>query len=346
MQRPSIRIAALAAVFVAVLALQGMALAQYKVTYLDANQAGMAQQPADPDLINAWGIARGPNSPYWVSDEGTGKSTLYDSQGVKQGLVVEIPSASRTMRGTPSGIVFNGNNAFTVSKAGISGPAFFVFDTLDGTISGWNPGVDLHHAVIAVDNSKSGTVYTGLAIAQDINWLYAADNANNVVNVYDGSFNHIETLSDPMIPAGFTAYGVQVIGHQLFVTFASTGNAAGGFVDIFDEFGNFKRRFTSGAPLNQPWGIALAPANFGPFSGAILIGNNTPDGTINAFNRATGAFLGQLKNQAGVTVHINQLWGLKFGNNNAATGASNELFFTAGPQNYANGRFGLIQFVP
>jgi uncharacterized protein (TIGR03118 family) len=260
--------------------------------------------------------------------------------------MVEIPSASGMMRGTPSGIVFNGNNAFTVSKSDTSGPAFFIFDTLDGTISGWNPGVDLHHAVIAVDNSASGTVYTGLAIASDINWLYAADNANNVVNVYDANFNHIETLSDATIPAGFAAYGIQVIGHEVFVSFASTGDAPGGFVDIFDEFGNFKRRFASGAPLNQPWGMAVAPSDFGPFSGAILIGNNTPDGTINAFNRATGAFLGQLKNQAGFPVHINQLWGLEFGNNNAVTGARNQLFFTAGPQNYANGRFGVIQFIP
>lgn len=346
MQRPSIRIAALAAVFIAVLAFQGMALAQYKLSYLDANQAGKAQQPADPDLVNAWGIARGPSSPYWVSDNVTGKSTLYNSQGVKQGLVVEIPSASGTMLGTPSGIVSNGNDAFVVSKPGVSGPAFFIFDTLDGTISGWNPNVDLHHAVIAVNKSKSGTVYTGLAIAKDINWLYAADNAHNVVNIYDANFTHIETLSDPTIPAGFAAYGVQVIGHQLFVTFASTGDAPGGFVDIFDEFGNFKRRFASGAPLNQPWGIALAPSDFGPFSGAILIGNNTPGGTINAFKRTTGAFLGQLKNQAGITLQINQLWGLEFGNNKAANGASNELFFTAGPQNYANGRFGVIQFIP
>lgn len=321
------------------------ATAQYKVTYLTANQSGVAAHQ-DKNLVNAWGLARAGNSPYWISDNGTGLSTLYVSNGTPQPLVVAIPPASGSGMGSPTGIVFNGNNAFTVSENGMSGPAFFIFATLDGTISGWNPGVDLTHAVIAVNNSSSGTVYTGLAIADDISWLYAADAANNRVNVYDANFNHIETLTDTNIPAGFAPYGIQVIGHQLFVTFASTGNAPGGFVDIFDEFGNFIRRFASNGTLNQPWGIALAPANFGPFSHAILIGNNTPDGTINAFDRKTGKFLGQLKTPDGKVLHINQLWGLEFGNGNVMTGDRNQLFFTAGPQNYANGRFGMIQFVP
>ena len=348
MQRPSTRILSLAAVFLAVLTLNSMAMAQYKVTYLDANQAGKAMQPPDPDLVNAWGLARGPNTPYWVSDEMTGKSTLYDSVGVKQGLVVEIRSASGMVHGSPSGIVFNGNNAFTVTENGASGPALFIFATLDGTISGWSPGVDLHHSVIAVNNSASHTMYTGLAIAKDINWLYAADMANNRINVYDQNFIQLTdvVLADPNIPAGFAPYGVQVIGKQVFVTYASTGNAPGGFVDIYSEFGGTPRRFASNGTLNQPWGIAQAPSDFGPFSNAILISNNLPAGTINAFDKKTRAFLGQLKTPAGTTVQINQLWGLKFGNNNAATGASNELFFTAGPQNYANGRFGVIQFIP
>jgi uncharacterized protein (TIGR03118 family) len=134
-----------------------------------------------------------------------------------------------------------------------------------------------------------------------------------------------------------------VIGHEVFVTFASPNNVPGGFVDEFGEFGNFIRRFASGGTLNQPWGIAVAPADFGPFSKAILIGNNLPQGTINAFNRSTGKFLGQLKTPAGTTLHINQLWGLEFGHGNATNGARNQLFFTAGPQNYANGRFGVIQ---
>jgi uncharacterized protein (TIGR03118 family) len=347
MQRSSARILVLAVALVTMLVLvQGMAVAQYKVTYLDANQADKAVQPPDPNLVNAWGIARGPSTPYWVSDEMTGKSTLYTADGTRQGLVVNIPSASGTVQGTPSGIVFNGNNAFTVSEGGVSGPAFFIFATLDGTISGWNPSVDLFHAVIAVNNSASGTVYTGLAIAPDINWLYAADNAHNQVNVYGAGFNHIETLTDPTIPPGFSAYGVQVIGRTVFVTFASTGTAPGGFVDMFGEFGTFIRRFTSGGTLNQPWAIAVAPSNFGPFSNAILIGNNTPNGTISAFERKTGKFLGFLKTPEGTNVRINQLWGLKFGNGNDTTGARNQLFFTAGPQNYANGRFGVIEFVP
>ncbi|MBV8476060.1 MAG: TIGR03118 family protein [Acidobacteria bacterium] len=350
MQRSSARVVRLAAAILAMFVLiEGTALAQYTVTYLDANQAGKAIQPPDPNLVNAWGIARAPNSPYWVSDNGTGKSTLYTADGTPQGLVVEIPAASGQGPGTPSGIVFNGNNVFNVSKNGMSGPAIFIFDTQDGTISGWNPGVDLTHAVIAVDKSASGTVYTGLAIASDINWLYAADNSatgpKNAVNVYDANFNHIDTFNDPAIPDGFAAYGVQVIGHEVFVTYASTSNAPGGFIDTFGEFGGTPVRFASNGTLNQPWGLALAPGNFGPLSHAILVGNNTPDGIISAFSRS-GKFLGLLKSPAGSVLHIDQLWGLEFGSGNAPAGARNELFFTAGPQNYANGRFGVIHFKP
>ena len=340
--RTAARVAALAAWLLIV---SSLSFAQYTVTYLTANQVGKAANK-DAHLVNAWGLARGASSPFWVSDQVTGLSTLYTKDGTPQSLVVTIPPASGTGKGSPTGIVFNGNNAFVVSKDGKSGPAFFIFATLDGTISGWNPGVDLNQAVVAVDNSSSGTVYTGLAIASDINWLYAADSANNRVNVYDENFNHIETLTDPTIPQGFTPYGIQVIGHEVYVTFASPNNAPGGFVDIFGEFGDFKRRFASGGTLNQPWGMAVAPANFGPFSNAILISNNLPNGSVNAFNRTSGKFLGQLKTPAGTVLEINQLWGLDFGGGNAVNGAKNQLFFTAGPQNYRNGRFGVIQFAP
>lgn len=319
------------------------ALAQYKVTKLTANQTGQAAN-TDPNLINAWGLAYGPGSPFWTSDNGTGLSTLYNAQGVPQGLVVAIPSASGSGPGSPTGIVFNGSNDFVVSKNGASGSAFFIFATLDGTISGWNPGVDLHHAVIAANESSSGVVYTGLAIATDINWLYGADAANNKVDVYDAKFNLIFTFTDPSIPQGFTPYGIQVINKKVYVTFASPTNAPGGFLDVFDEFGNLKKRLISGSELNQAWGIALAPSAFGPFSNALLLSNNLPKGTINAFNPTTGKFLGRLKDNSGKPIVIDQIWGIEFGGGTPANGSKSQLFFTAGPDNYAKGAFGVVEF--
>jgi hypothetical protein len=153
----------------------------------------------------------------------------------------------------------------------------------------------------------------------------------------------IRTLTDPKIPAGFAVYGIQDINRKVYVTFASTGNAPGGFVDVFAENGKFLKQLISGTPLNQPWGLALAPSNFGPFGNALLVGNNTPGGVINAYDVSTGMFLGQLKNQAGRVIQIDRLWGLELGGGTPANGAANELFFTAGPQNYADGLFGSIQ---
>ena len=325
--------------------LQAAALAQYKVTNLVANTAGRAAH-TDPQLVNAWGIARSASSPFWVSDNVTGFSTLYDGSGNKQGLVVTIPPAAGSSLGQPSGIVFNGGNDFVVSQNGLSGQAFFIFSTTDGTISGWSPAVDLNNAVLVVDNSKAGAVYTGLAISsgKNGNFIYAADIVNNRVDVFDGSFKAVKTLTDPTIPKGFATYGIQDINGQVYVTFASTGDAPGGFIDIFTETGGFVKRFSSDSHLNQAWGLALAPTNFGPFSTALLVGNNLPQGVVNAFNATTGKFLGQLNDSTGKPLIVEQLWGLEFGGGTTANGAANQLFFTAGPANYANGLFGVIDF--
>lgn len=343
MPRFFVRTALSAAFALILLAPYNSALAQYQVTKLTANQPGHAAI-TDPNLVNAWGLAYGPGSPFWTSDNVTGLSTLYNAQGVPQGLVVAIPPASGSGPGSPTGIVFNGSNDFVVSKNGASGSAFFIFATIDGTISGWNPGVDLHHAVIAADESAFGVVYTGLAIATDINWLYGADAANNKVDVYDAKLKLIFTFTDPSIPQGFTPYGIQVINKKVYVTFASPANVAGGFLDVFDEFGHLLKRLISGSELNQPWGIALAPSSFGPFSNALLVSNNLPNGTINAFNPATGKFLGRLKDRSGEQIVIDQLWGIEFGGGTPNNGAKNQLFFTAGPDNYAKGEFGVIEF--
>lgn len=328
----------------AVLVLLPFASAQYKATQLVSNLPGVAPWQ-HTKLVNGWGIARAATSPFWVSDQGTAFSTLYDRNGVPQGLQVEIPKVGTGFTG-PSGIVFNGSGDFRVTKNNVTAPALFIFATVDGTISGWNPGVDLTHAVIALDNSATGAVYTGLAITTDgTNLLFAADTANNRVDVYNGSFKLIHILTDATIPAGFTAYGIQEINYQIFVTYASVGDVANGFIDVFSENGAFVKRFAQGSPLNQPLGMAVAPANFGPFSNALLVGDNLPNGTINAFNLQTGKFLGTLKDSSGKPIMIDQLWGLKFGGGNDTNGATNQLFYTAGPSNYANGAFGVVNFL-
>lgn len=324
------------------------ALAQYTVQTLVSNHRSTLATHTDRNLVNAWGLARSATSTFWVSDNVTGLSTLYNGLGVPQSLVVNIPSANPTVAGAPTGIVFNGTQQFVVQEIdGPSSPSIFLFATLDGAIAGWNPTINLHHALVAADNSSAHAVYTGLAISDPSSttqFLYAADIANNRVDVYDRSFTIVNALTDPAIPAGFAPYGIQDINGKVYVTYA-TDAPTGGFVDVFSESGTLLQRLVRNSQiLNQPWGLALAPANFGPFSGALLVGNNTPDGRINAFNVHTGEFLGQLKDASGKAISIDQLWGLSFGGGTANNGATNELFFTAGPNNYANGRFGVIRF--
>jgi len=323
------------------------ALAQYTVTDLVSNQAGVALVQ-DPDLVNGWGLTRSPTSPFWVSDNGTGKSTLYTGNGTKVPLTVVIPPASGISTGTPTGTVFNvttltATQGFVVSKGLAAAPAAFLFDTLDGTISGWNPGVDPTHAQIAVNRSGFGAVYTGLAIAITSSgaFLYAADNGpNSRVDVFDSKFNLVKSFTDPDINGGFAPYGIQALGGNIWVTFGGNKSASG-FVDEFDTAGNLLQHVAVNGPLHSPWGLAIAPANFGPFSGALLVANNIPKGRIDAFDPNTGAFLGVLRDATGQAIEIDQLWAIEFGNagNN---GTPNQLFFTAGPNNYANGRFGMI----
>jgi uncharacterized protein (TIGR03118 family) len=349
------RISVLVSVALVIALLSSAAVAQYKVTRLTSNQKGVAPNQ-DKQLVNAWGLARGAGSPWWVSDNVTGLSSLYNAQGVLQFLgpfpAVTIPWAAGQTVGSPSGIVFNGNGGFNISKnaAGLSASPFFLWDTLDGLIVGWNPQVNLGHAVIAVDNSRTGAVYTALAITDNPggpNLLYAADAANNRVDIYDDNWILVGSFTDPKLPATFAPYGIRDINHQLYVTFASTGTVPGGILDVFSESGGFIKRLVSeNGPLNQPWGLALAPKSFGPFSGALLVSNNTPKGTIAALDPTTGKFLGRLKDQAGKVITIDQIWAIDFGGGTTTDGARNELFFTAGPDNYGNGLFGDIRFRP
>ena len=315
------------------------ALAQYQLANLVSNQAGVAPH-TDPLIVNAWGMVHAPGSPWWISDNNSGWSTLYNAAGIKQGLVVEIPTASGGGVGSPTGDVFNGSQEFQVK----GWPSIFLFATLDGTISGWAPQVDLNNAMIAL--TAPGAVYTGLAITNKAsgNFLFAADNANNKVDMYDGTFKLVKSFTDTTLPAGFAPFGIRDLGGLVYVAFASTSGAAGGFIDIFSEKGTFLKHLAQGPPLNQPWGLAVAPSNFGPLSNTLLVSNNTNSGTINGFNAITGQFVGTIKDTTGEAIRIDQLWGIDFGDGMGKNGAKNKLFFTAGPDNNFAGTFGSIVF--
>jgi uncharacterized protein (TIGR03118 family) len=312
------------------------AAAQYKLTNLVSNQVGLAKH-TDPLLVNAWGLAYGPGGPFWISDNGSGWSTLYDGNGNKQSLEVLVPSVG-SGTGSPTGVVFNGSQEFNVQ----GWPSIFLFTTLDGTISGWAPQSNPNAAIIAV--TTPGAVYTGLAITSNPsgNFLFAADNAGNKVDVFDANFNHVTSFTDSTVPAGFTVFGIQDFGGLVYVSFASSSGATGGYIDIYSEAGTFLKRLAQGSPLNQPWGFAVAPRNFGSLSNTLLISNNTNTGTINAFNSVTGQSVGPVKDTSGNIIHINQLWAIAFGGGTGQNGAVNSLFFTAGPDNNLAGTFGVI----
>jgi len=326
----------------------------YQQTNLVSDVAGMAQF-TDPNLVNPWGISFAPGGPFWVSDNGTGLSTVYDGNGQPTPTVVTIPPASGSGKGTPTGTVYNNTNGFVVKEGNNSGPSLFLFDTLDGTISGWNPSVDPNNAILAVNNAGSAS-YTGLAIARNSagTFLYAANSLSNSVHpngsidVFDTNFNpaHLKgSFTDPNIPAGYTPYNIQAMRGFLVVTYSVLTPGAGhGYVDIFNTNGILLRRFASQGPLNQPWGLALAPANFGQFSNDALIGN-VGDGLINVFNPKTGAFLGRLKGQNGKPIQNVGLWGLTFGNGGLG-GNPDTLYFTAGIDFYLHGLFGSITAMP
>ena len=336
MQSSVRRVVSLAACCGLALLLCGAAMAQsYSATALVSNLSGKATH-TDPLLQNAWGLAYAPTGAFWVSDEANGWSTLYDGSGNPQTLQVVIPSSSGVGPGSPTGLVYNGSSQFKID----TWTSVFLFATLDGTISGWS-NFEPNNALIGV--RQAGAVYTGLAITSHTsgNMLFAADNANNKIDVYDGNFNLVKSFTDPIVPAGYAPFGIQDIGGQVYVTYASTTGGSNGLIDIFTESGTLVKHFTHGSPLNQPWGMAVAPSNFGPLSGTLLVSNNLNAGVINAFNLTTGKFVGTVKNSAGKPIVIKGLWGIEFGGGSALNGKTNQLFFTAGPGD-TDGYFGVI----
>ena len=341
----------------------GAGAARFRQVNLVSDIPGVAPL-TDPDLLNAWGLAaspgtdQAPGSPLWVSDNGSGKTTLFAGatpNSVAQVLVVNVTA------GAPTGQVFNPDRAgfFVHDPAGHSGSALFIFASENGAIDAWNPGVGATGSGPSTVtetpiSNGANAVYKGLAIAQasDGNtYLYATNFRSGRVEVYDSNFQPAELpgglFTDPGIPAGYAPFNIQELAGQLYVTYAKQDAAlhddvAGqghGFVDVFTNDGALIRRLVSHGQLSSPWGLALAPAGFGGFSGALLVGN-FGDGHINAYNPATGTHLGQLRQAGGHPIVIDGLWGLRFGNGNAAK--TGELVFSAGPNGEADGLLGKI----
>src|SRR5580700_7810137 len=324
----------------------------YTQTNLVSDTPGLAKV-TDPNLINPWGISFFPGSTFWIADNNSGLSTLYDAQGNIQTLIVKIPAPNGVAGiSAPTGTVANGTTGFAVTSGGTTGPSLFIFDTEDGTISGWNGNGT--NAALAVDNSMggAGAVYKGLALLTSgaNTYLLAANFRAPALEVYDANFKLTKlagAFEDPTLPAGFAPFGVHVIGTQVVVTYAKQDtpkhdpvNAPGnGFVSLFDDTGVFIRRITSNGNLNSPWGAVVAPAGFGAFGGDLLIGN-FGDGAINAFDMTSGNLIGQLKDANGQAIVNGSLWDLVFGA--GGTGDPNTLFFTAGLANEQHGLFATL----
>ena len=307
-----------------------------------------ASRHTDSNLINGWGVAFNPTGFVWVANNGSNTSTLYDGNGVPNSLVVAMPDGF-----SPTGIVFNASQDFKVTSNGVTGVAAFLFAGEGGQIAGWSPAVDRTHTVTAVDNHAGNAVYKALAIGSvgTTNYIYAADFHNRRVDVFDGTFKKATlpgNFIDPALPAGFSPFGIQAIGGKIYVAYAkqaATGDdeqagAGLGLVDQFDMSGNFLRQIATGSMLNAPWGMTIAPANFGAASGLLLVGN-FGDGKINAFDPVSGDFKGALNKADGTPVVISGLWGIAFGNG-VQNQRVNTLYFAAGPGDEAHGAYGRI----
>ena len=333
----------LGAALVAVSPLTAAERNAYTVTSLVSDQQGVATH-TDGNLVNAWGLTAGPTTPWWVSDNGTNKSTLYGGDGAPRALVV-------TVAGGPTGTVFNSTSAFLLPTGG---KALFLFDGEDGVVRGWN-GAQGTTAIVVKDRSDVGAIYKGLSIADTAAGprLYAADFHNARIDVFDGSFGLVPNngFVDPGLPAGYAPFNVQTIGDRVFVAYAKQDEDAHdeiagqgrGFVDAYDTQGNLLDRVAQHGQLNAPWGLALAPASFGRFGGDLLVGN-FGDGNINAYEELSNghfAHRGELRDTDGKPLAIDGLWALRFGNDSAA-GSSQTLFFTAGPDEESHGLFGSI----
>jgi len=319
----------------------------FTVTVLVSNN-GVPGTAVDARLANAWGLVAGPGTPWWVADNGADFSTLYNATGVKRNLNVSVD-------GAPTGLVFNGDpTSFRVGPSNAG--AAFIFATEGGTIAGWHPSLGTASQV-KVDSSEAGAIYKGLAIATTATGpqLFATDFHNARIDVFNAAWAAVQPpgeFVDPKLPAGYAPFGIQTIGTRIFVTYAKQGPGAKdeiagqgrGFVDAFDTDGNLLVRVAQHGQLNAPWGLALAPATFGRFGGDLLVGN-FGDGHVNAYQEmpdGTFELIGSLRTTDGRKLVIDGLWALQFGHGTVNNGPLDTLFFTAGPNDEADGLFGTI----
>jgi uncharacterized protein (TIGR03118 family) len=321
----------------------------YSVHALVSDGAATPAAATDASLVNGWGLSAGPTTPWWASNNGTSTSTLYSGAGTKAALTV-------TVAGGPTGTVFNGNAAdFAVSQNGKSGAARFLFATEAGTILGWSPTVNGTTAIVGADRSSVGAIYKGLATVADR--LYATDFHNARVDVFDAAFKQLTlpgAFTDAKVPKGFAPFGIQSLGGNIVVTYAKQDAAAKddvavpgqAYVDEFTPDGQLVARVVNSgkknAPLNAPWGLALAPADFSVFGGDLLVGN-FGNGRISAYTKrgSTWVYKGQLRHADGTPIQIDGLWAIAFGNGSAA-GPTNTLYFLAGPAQEQHGLLGSI----
>jgi len=365
----------------------------YTQTNLVSNMSGVAPF-TDPQLINAWGLSRGSGSPWWVSDQATGFSTLYDGAGAKQSLIVTIPPADPTNKntpiGSPTGTIFNGSQTDFLLAPGK--PAAFLFSTIDGTIAAWNPTVAVDqgavppstHAV-TVFKATDGSSFTGLtsALIGGKRFLYAANFTKGRVDIFDNMFQPVTVKShsdgnsgegngpfprnrftDESLPDHYVPFNVQAIGNDVVVTYVlhegsspfETDGPGLGFVDIFSSNGQLLRRLQHGDWLNAPWGVALAPLDFGRFSHDLFVGQfagggqTQSSGFIAAYDLATGKLDGLLEDASGKPLAINGIWSLSPGNvspanNDPATAPAAAVYFTAGPNHGSGGLLGHLTAV-
>jgi uncharacterized protein (TIGR03118 family) len=384
MHRSLIKVAAQSAILTASIlgtAVAGLA-AGFLETDLVANKSpltdsnGISHTPAHvaPNLLNAWGLTTSSTSPFWVADNGAGVSTLYNTAGTPQALIVSVPASGAPLGngGTPTGAVFNivpsSLKAFQISgvaadgKTPITAPAVFLFATEDGTILGWNPAVNpvgdakptSTHAIIAINNSKSGAVYKGLAIATDAlgtTRLYATNFHAGAVEVFDTNFapaTPLGAFTDPHLPRNYAPFNIVPVSGKLVVTYAvqnadkhdDVAGMSHGIVDTFDLGGQSFQRLVQHGQLNSPWGVALAPTSFGALAGSLLIGN-FGNGHINAYNPTTGEFIDKMRDPRGQAIVIDGLWSLRVGNGGNG-GKTDTVYFTAGPNGEQDGLFGAI----
>ncbi|RSL16043.1 uncharacterized protein (TIGR03118 family) [Edaphobacter aggregans] len=302
-------------------------------TNLVSNVPGLAVT-TDPNLQNPWGVSFSATSPFWVANQAAGNSTLYNGAGAITPLVVTIPPSATPPTG-PTGTVFNNSTGFKVGTAASN----FIFDTLNGTIAAWNSSAGTTAQVMA---TTPGAVYTGLAqnTSGGATFLYAAS-ATGSIHVFDSNWNDVTStmfsgkFTDPSLPTGYTPFNIQTIGSNLYVTYSGT---TGGFVDEYDTSGNFIKRIASGGALFSPWGLVIAPANFGIFSNDLLVGN-FGNGEILAYDPTTDAFLGMLDGPNGQPLVNDFLWSLETRTGGAGVNL-NAVYFTAGIDNQKDGIFG------